>query len=170
MLYDFLVIRQLVPVNPTASVRGPKYVVKRGKTPVWSREDAKKLLESIPRDDLAGLRDRALISTMLFSFARISAVLSLKGEDRTNTGKTKEHGTDQGPVAKPGQIIPARDRLQELLSVLTAPDRGLAPFDHILWPTDRRRRVYRHQLPDNKKIIKRPDRGQLLFDGRLRAP
>src|SRR6201987_1646216 len=48
MLYDFLVIRQLVPVNPTASVRGPKYVVKRGKTPVWSREDAKKLLESIP--------------------------------------------------------------------------------------------------------------------------
>jgi integrase/recombinase XerD len=43
-------------------------VVKRGKTPVWSREDAKKLLESIPRDDLAGLRDHALISTMLFSF------------------------------------------------------------------------------------------------------
>jgi len=81
MLYDFLVIRQLVPVNPTASVRGPKYVVKRGKTPVWSREDAKKLLESIPRDDLAGLRDRALISTMLFSFARISAVLSLKRQD-----------------------------------------------------------------------------------------
>jgi integrase/recombinase XerD len=82
MLYDFLVIRQLVPVNPTGSVRGPKYVVKRGKTPVWSREDAKKLLESIPReDDLAGLRDRALICTMLFSFARISAVLSLKRQD-----------------------------------------------------------------------------------------
>src|SRR5580700_10326812 len=46
MLYDFLVIRQLVPVNPTTSVRGPKYVIKRGKTPVWSREDAKKLLEN----------------------------------------------------------------------------------------------------------------------------
>jgi site-specific recombinase XerC len=80
MLYDFLVIRQLVPVNPTASVRGPKYVVKRGKTPVWSSEDTKKL-ESIPRDDLAELRDRALISTMLFSFARISAVLFLKRQD-----------------------------------------------------------------------------------------
>ena len=78
MLYDFLVVRQLVPVNPTTSVRGPKYVVKRGKTPVWSREDAKKLLESIPRDHLAGLRNRALICTMLFSFARISAVLCLK--------------------------------------------------------------------------------------------
>jgi site-specific recombinase XerC len=46
-----------------------------------SHEDVKKLLESIPRDDLAGLRDRALISTMLFSFARISAVFSLKRQD-----------------------------------------------------------------------------------------
>jgi site-specific recombinase XerD len=87
MLYDFLFIRQLVPVNPTASVRGPKYVVKRGKTPVWSREDAKKFLESIPRGgDQAGMRDRALISTMLFSFARISAVLSLKRQDFYHQG------------------------------------------------------------------------------------
>jgi site-specific recombinase XerC len=42
MLYDFLVIRQLVPVNPTASVRGPKYVVKRGKT----RSEAVRTLRS----------------------------------------------------------------------------------------------------------------------------
>ena len=50
-----------------------------------------------------------------------------------------------------------------------APDRGLATFDHILWPTDRRRRVCRHQLPDNQKIIEHPDGRQLLFDRRLRA-
>ena len=56
MLYAFLVIRQLVPVNPTASVRGPKYVIKRGKTAVWSRVDAEKVLESIlRRGELAGL-------------------------------------------------------------------------------------------------------------------
>jgi hypothetical protein len=41
MLYDFLVVRQIVPTNPAHSVRVPKYVVKKGKTPVWSREDAK---------------------------------------------------------------------------------------------------------------------------------
>ena len=40
MLYDFLVVRQITPSNPAHSVRGPKYVVKKGKTPVWSREDA----------------------------------------------------------------------------------------------------------------------------------
>ena len=46
-----------------------------GKTPVWSREDAKTLLDSIPKDSLSGLRDRALIAAMLYSFARVTAVL-----------------------------------------------------------------------------------------------
>ncbi len=62
MLYDFLVVRQITPSNPAHSVRGPKYVVKKGKTPVWSREDAKTLLDSIPKDSVSGLRDRALIA------------------------------------------------------------------------------------------------------------
>jgi hypothetical protein len=56
-------------------MRGPKYVVKKGKTPVWSREDAKSLLDSIPKDSVSGLRDRAPIAAMLYSFARVSAVL-----------------------------------------------------------------------------------------------
>ncbi|MGA8756712.1 MAG: hypothetical protein WB611_10325 [Stellaceae bacterium] len=34
MLFDSLVIGQLVPTNPAAAVRGPKHVVKTGKTPV----------------------------------------------------------------------------------------------------------------------------------------
>src|SRR6266403_427369 len=62
MLYDFLVVRQITPSNPAHSVRGPKYVVKKGKTPVWSREDAKTLLDSIPKDSVSGLRDLALIA------------------------------------------------------------------------------------------------------------
>jgi site-specific recombinase XerD len=71
MLYDFLVVRQITPSNPAHSVRGPKYVVKKGKTPVWSREDAKTLLESIPKDSVSGLRDLALIAAMFYSFARV---------------------------------------------------------------------------------------------------
>jgi catechol 2,3-dioxygenase-like lactoylglutathione lyase family enzyme len=61
MLYDFLVVRQITPSNPAHSVRGPKYVVKKGKTPVWSREDAKTLLESIPKDSVSGLRDHVSV-------------------------------------------------------------------------------------------------------------
>jgi len=64
MLYDFLVVRQITPSNPAHAVRGPKYVVKKGKTPVWSREDAKTLLDSIPKDSVSGLRDLALVATM----------------------------------------------------------------------------------------------------------
>ena len=56
MLYDFLVVRQIVSSNLAHAVRGPKYVVKKGKTPVWSREDAKTLLDSIPKDSVSGLR------------------------------------------------------------------------------------------------------------------
>jgi integrase/recombinase XerD len=68
MLYDFLVVRQITRSNPAHSVRGPKYVVKKGKTPVWSREDAKTLLDSIPKDSVSGLRDRALIAAMFSQF------------------------------------------------------------------------------------------------------
>ena len=86
MLYDFLVVRQITPSNPAHSVRGPKYVVKKGKTPVWSREDAKTLLNSIPKDSVSGLRDLALIAAMFYSFARVSAVLKLKVDDYYHNG------------------------------------------------------------------------------------
>jgi site-specific recombinase XerD len=86
MLYDFLVVRQITPSNPAHSVRGPRYVVKKGKTPVWSREDAKTLLDSIPKDSVSGLRDLALIAAMFYSFARVSAVLKLKVDDYYHNG------------------------------------------------------------------------------------
>jgi len=87
MLFDWLVTGQVVPTNPAASVRGPKHVVKKGKTPVLSAEDARKLLDSIDTTTLIGLRDRALIATMVFSFARVSAVLGMKVEDYYQNGK-----------------------------------------------------------------------------------
>jgi site-specific recombinase XerC len=80
------VVSQIVPVNPAAPVKGPSHVVKRGKTPVLSVEDARTLLASIPTDSLQGLRDRALIGVMLFSFARVSAVLGMKVSDFYENG------------------------------------------------------------------------------------
>jgi len=57
-------------MNPAASVRGPKYVVKRGKTPVLTADQARKLLDSIKTDSLVGLRDRALIGVMVYGGPR----------------------------------------------------------------------------------------------------
>jgi len=87
MCFDWLVTGQVVASNPAASVRGPKYVVKRGKTPVLSAEEARQLLDSIDCSTAVGLRDRALISLMIFTFARVSAVTALKVEDYYHIGK-----------------------------------------------------------------------------------
>jgi site-specific recombinase XerD len=81
MLFDWLVIGQVVPNNPAAAVRGPKHVVKTGKTPVLEGSQWRKLLASIPDMTLRDMRDRALIATLTYSFARIGAALNMKVED-----------------------------------------------------------------------------------------
>src|ERR1700730_1249820 len=81
MLFDWLVTGQIVPTNPAASVRGPKHIVKVGKTAVLDVTEARVLLDSIDVTTRAGLRDRALISLMVYSFARVGAALAMKVED-----------------------------------------------------------------------------------------
>jgi len=87
MLFDWLVIGQVVPVNPAASVRGPKWVVRKGKTPVLSGGEARRLLNSIELATVAGLRDRALIAVMVYSFARVGAVVAMNVEDYFSQGR-----------------------------------------------------------------------------------
>ena len=81
MMFDWLVVGQIVPSNPAHSVRGPKHSVTVGVTPVLSAEEARILLDSIDTGSLIGLRDRALIAVMIYSFARIEATVSLTVED-----------------------------------------------------------------------------------------
>jgi site-specific recombinase XerD len=87
MLFDWLVTGHIVVHNPATSVRGPKHVVKRGKTPVLTVEEARKLLNSIETSTVIGLRDRALIGVMVYTFARVSAAVSMKVEDFYAEGK-----------------------------------------------------------------------------------
>jgi site-specific recombinase XerD len=101
MLFDWLVVGQVLAINPAHAVRGPKHVVKRGKTPVLTEDQARHLLESIkvvkkvalPDGSeaevpwIVGLRDRALIGVMVYSFARISAVVAMQVEDYFANGK-----------------------------------------------------------------------------------
>ncbi len=112
MLFDYLVVTQVLPFNPASSVRGPRYSIKKGKTPVLSGSETKRLLESIPiyKDkkgakteenedtnenanegtrelDLMGLRDRALIALMVYSFARVGAVVKMNVGDYYRNGR-----------------------------------------------------------------------------------
>jgi integrase/recombinase XerD len=88
MLFDYLTTGGVVPFNPASSVRGPKLVVEKGKTPVLSAPDTRRLLNSIDTSQVAGLRDRALIAVMVYGFARIGAVLKMNVDDLYENGRT----------------------------------------------------------------------------------
>jgi site-specific recombinase XerD len=80
-LFDWLVVGQIVQHNPAAAVRGPIHSARRGNTPVLDATEARQLLDSIDVTTPIGLRDRALIGLMVFSFARVGAALAMRVED-----------------------------------------------------------------------------------------
>jgi integrase/recombinase XerD len=100
-LFDWLIIGQVIDQNPAAPVRGPTHIVKKGKTSVLLADEARQLLDSIKivkkvkspdgsiteKPSLVGLRDRALIALLIYSFARISAALQMNVGDYYPQGK-----------------------------------------------------------------------------------
>lgn len=77
MLLDWLVTGHIIEMNPAHAVRRPKYVVKKGKTPVLNADEARALLDAIDTASLTDLRDRALIGVVVYTFARVNAVISV---------------------------------------------------------------------------------------------
>ncbi len=87
MLFDWLILGSIVTANPAAAVRGPKHIVKKGKTSVLTTDETRQLLDSIDTGTIGGLRDRALIAVLVYSFARINAALALNVRDYYPQGK-----------------------------------------------------------------------------------
>jgi site-specific recombinase XerD len=81
MLLDWLATGGVLEFNPATAVRGPKHSVKKGKTPVLAPEEARALIDAIDITTPIGLRDRALIGLMVYSFGRVGAALAMKVED-----------------------------------------------------------------------------------------
>ena len=93
MLFDWLVVGQVLPFNPASSVRGPKHVVKSGKTPVLSAKETRALLDGIDVMNLVGLRDRAFLGVLVYSFARVTAAVSLRVADYYTQGRVRSSGS-----------------------------------------------------------------------------
>jgi site-specific recombinase XerD len=87
MLFDWPVLGQAMPANPAAIVRGPAYSQKKGKAPILTVQEARDLLDSIETDTLIGLRDRALIGLLVYSFARVGAAVHMRVEDYYTQGR-----------------------------------------------------------------------------------
>ena len=81
MLFDWMVVGQVLSTNPAHAVRGPKHTQKKGKTPVLTPDEARTLLDSIDTTSLPGLRDRALIALLTYTFARVGAAIAMRVED-----------------------------------------------------------------------------------------
>ena len=87
MLYDWLIVGQIIEANPAHAVRGPKHVVTEGSTPILDAEQMERLLTSIDTSSLVGLRDRAIIGVMTATFGRIEATLAMNVSDYFQDGK-----------------------------------------------------------------------------------
>jgi integrase/recombinase XerD len=112
-LFDQLVLRHVVVLNPAASVRGERYAVVEGKTPEITPAQVRALLAAIPADTPAGLRDRAVVCTLVYTAARAGAVARLKVRHLTHDGTQSTLRFDEkGGLSRE---IPVRHDLERFL-------------------------------------------------------
>ncbi len=118
MLFDYLVVGQVIEMNPAAAVRGPSYSAKKGKTPVLDEDEARTLLARIDTTTVVGLRDRAVIAVMVYSFARVGAVVGMRVQDYYPQGKRWWLRLHE----KGGKLhdLPAHHKLEEYLDTYVA--------------------------------------------------
>lgn len=181
VLGDYLVTGQVIPANPFAPVRGPKYVVKTGKTPVLTAAEMRQLLDSLnltgdghgqvvekrPNQfTIAELRDRALIALMAFSFARVSAVLAMNVGDYRQQGRRcwlalhEKNGKEHS--------VPCHHQLADYLDAYLAAAGSAGDRDAPLFRTlDRHGRLTEDRLDRRAALalVKRRARAAGLGDG-----
>lgn len=160
-LFDLLVQRHAVVLNPAACVRGERLVVVEGRTPEITVEQARRLLASVKATTLIGLRDKAILSVLVYTAARVGAVARLRVGDYDDIGD--QHGLRFREKGGKLREIPVRHDLQRLLDQYlamraeTGPD-PLAP-DAPFFPTALRRTgrlTSRPMSPDDvSRVVRR---------------
>ena len=144
--FDFLVVRQIVPANPVANVSGPKVQISKGSTPVLSDDEFLILLESIPANTLIGLRDRAFICLLTYTWPRVSSAIALRVRDYYPIGKRWHVDLNEKGGKATTKLVHHRtqDALDAYLSALDASD-----DDPIFQSFDR------HRRPTGKALVRR---------------
>jgi integrase/recombinase XerD len=112
-LFDKLVVRHVIILNPAASVRGPKHAVSQGVTPATSPKSVERMLAEMDTSNLVRLRDACIIGTLAWTAARAGAVAGLRRGDYFSDG-TQFYLRFHEKGGKP-RTIPVRHDLQKLL-------------------------------------------------------
>src|SRR5208337_2365775 len=98
LLFDHLLEKGVVDINPAARAKPPRLERESAHTAVFEQNEIKAFLEAIKLDSLIDKRDKALCSVLLYGWARVSAVVTLRVEDyyerkgRVGFGFTKSAG------------------------------------------------------------------------------
>lgn len=108
--FDHLVLRHAIPLNPAASVRGPRHSVIEGRTPALSVAQVRQLLANIDVQRLVGLRDRAIIGVLIYTAVRVGAIAKLRRRDFFTDGRQWLFRFDEKGGKE--RIIPARHDLE----------------------------------------------------------
>jgi site-specific recombinase XerD len=111
--FDLLVTRHVVVLNPAASVRGERYQVVEGRTPEITAEQVRRLMASIRVERPVGLRDRAVIATLIYTAARAGAVARLRRRDLTHDGT--QYALQFAEKGGKAREIPVRHDLERFL-------------------------------------------------------
>jgi site-specific recombinase XerD len=143
-LFDRLVVRHAVLLNPALSVRAERYQVVEGKTPEITVPQARTLLASIDTGHVVGLRDRAVVAVLVYTAVRVGAVARLALRDLRHDGtQWSLRFAEKGGKSRE---IPVRHDLERILfDYLTAAGAqagGSGPFfrsaaGRTKWLTDR---------------------------------
>lgn len=80
-LFDYLCERNAVAGNPVDGVKRPMANGNEGSTPALGDAQARRLLDAPPRDTLKGVRDRAILATLLYHGIRREELCGLRVKD-----------------------------------------------------------------------------------------
>jgi site-specific recombinase XerD len=113
MLFSWLTEKGVLAMNPAREVKTERFSRTEGKTPAFVEGEVQRLLGAVETATHTGLRDRALLGVLAYTFARIGAVVNLKVEDYYPSGKRfllrfKEKGGKE-------KELPVHHKLEELL-------------------------------------------------------
>jgi integrase/recombinase XerD len=87
MLFSWFTEKGVLAMNPAREVKTERFSRTEGKTPAFVEGEVQKPLNTVEISTHTGLRDRALLGVLAYTFARIGAVVNLKVEDYYPSGK-----------------------------------------------------------------------------------
>ena len=133
MLLSWLTEKGILAMNPAREVKTEKFSCTEGKTPAFDTEQVQKVLDKIDTSNEVGLRDRALLGTLAYTFARIGAVVNLKVQDYFQTGKRSmirfsEKGGKETEIPVHHKLEELLDRYLEISGLRNRPNAPLFPI------------------------------------------